>query len=225
MDESVVRVFHSFVRDFNPSIRIINGDLFDLTCLRIGATATEKSVSLETDLEYGLEFLSKFPPTDFNYGNHEDRLMKLRADPNSEIRLAAKMIMEKIAKEIPYCHIRPYDTIKGIMKLGNLNVLHGFGRGGKTCAREHAIAFGPCVIGHGHRIEYEKIASRNRLVCNMGGCLCKPHLDYNKALIGAMNQENGWPYGLLYPTGEYQLFQAQRKAGRWMFPTEFTEYR
>lgn len=226
-DEAVCDALFTFMESYKPKIRIINGDLFDLTCLRTGASPTEKAESLQDDFDYGFDFMAKFKPTHYNYGNHEHRLPKLLSHPVGEIQYCARKILDDIERECRSykCEVRPYDTIKGILPLGKLNVLHAFGQGGDNCAKEHAISWGPCAIGHGHRIEHVIIASgAHRLECNMLGCICKTHLDYDSTRIKAMRQRNGWGYGFVsLSTGDYNLFQAQQMNGKWILPENFRE--
>lgn len=225
-DEKAVEAALYFRKVFKPTIRVDMGDLFDLTCLREGANAKEKAASLDVDLEAGMDFFNKFSPTHKLDGNHEDRIPKLLGHPDQLVREAAQGLNDKITEACRDigCRRYPYDTIKGIVKIGDLNVIHGFGKGGPGMARDMAIEFGPVVCGHGHRIEEFKRANyRNMLVCNMIGCLCNTHMEWDKTRPGTFTQAHGWGYGFVdLHTGKYALFQAKRVQGEWIVPTEFT---
>jgi hypothetical protein len=59
-DADAVASLHAFCDDFKPTVRVINGDLWDLRNLRKGASDDEKAHSLEDDWQAGMEFADRF---------------------------------------------------------------------------------------------------------------------------------------------------------------------
>jgi 3',5'-cyclic AMP phosphodiesterase CpdA len=81
-DADAVASLHAFCDDFKPTVRVINGDLWDFRNLRKGASDDEKAHSLEDDWQAGMEFADRFfkggKDNHFLRGNHDERLWMFR---------------------------------------------------------------------------------------------------------------------------------------------------
>ena len=59
-DPEANRVFFDFAKIWKPQIRIMGGDLMDLTALRKGASEEERRVSLGEDFRAGTAWMKRF---------------------------------------------------------------------------------------------------------------------------------------------------------------------
>ena len=71
----------AFTKDFNPSIRIIAGDLWDFSAIRKGATEDDRAVSMRDDFDAGSQFADSFfkggTKNTLMLGNHDVRVYDL----------------------------------------------------------------------------------------------------------------------------------------------------
>ncbi len=213
--------FFRFVKQWNPHHRIAGGDVFDFAQLRKKADPYEKRDSMAQDVAMGQEWLRTFRPTHFLRGNHDERLWDLAEQSEGIVADYAKLGVQQMERLVAKLHCRmfPYNKRTGIFKLGSLKFVHGF-VGGVTAARRTAQVYGSVVMGHGHAIQMQPIEGIEQRTGFMAGCLCKLELDYNRAQMGTLNQENGWAFGVTNErTGSFQYWQARRVDGAWLLPT------
>ena len=116
----------------------------------------------------------------------------------------------------------PYDAALGVLKLGHLNVIHGYHAGENAC-RQHARVYGNCIFGHVHTIESAPVPSLEPAEARSIGCLCKRDMDYINRKTGKLRWGQGWAYGLLFQDGTYHLEQARKIKGRFVVATEYQE--
>jgi hypothetical protein len=130
--------------------------------------------------------------------------------------------MEAVVKK---CRAKmlPYDSDLGVLELGKLSVLHGFHAGVGAC-RLHAAIYGNSIFGHVHTIETASVASREPAEARSIGCLCKRDMDYVNKKTGKLRWAQGWAYGLLYPDGNYMLFQTRNIGGQFYAATEIKTF-
>lgn len=208
----------AFCRDFKPAYRICGGDAFDCRAWRNGAGPKELDETGEDDIDAGLRFLEAFRPTHYLLGNHEVRLWDAQHDAkDGRVRALATNLIERITSLTSSlkCPVLPYDKRDGVLKIGHLKFLHGFGGGGVNAARDHARNYGSCLIGHIHAVDEASVAGLDRRVCRSVGALCKLDMRYNSRTVGTLRHANGWGYGVIDDkTGNYSVFQAERVGDR-----------
>ncbi len=224
-DKEANRVFFEFAKIWKPEIRICNGDLFDFRPLRKGCSEDERRQSVREDLNAGKRWFNKFKPTHFTLGNHDFRMWDLAENGSG---VAADYAQEGVSEikamaAAHKCRIYPYHNRDGVIRIGSLKVLHGFFCG-VYAARQHALVYGSCLIGHVHRIDEHSIPGLERRVARCIGALCRLDLQYNSRMPNALAQANGFAYGLINrSTGRYVVFQAECIDGKWVLPSDFTE--
>jgi hypothetical protein len=117
----------------------------------------------------------------------------------------------------------PYDSRKGVYKLGRLSCLHGY-HAGMHAAAQHARIYGECVFGHVHTFDSSPVASLKRRVARSIGCLTGHDMSYCSAQTGRLRWAHGWAYGWVYPNGDYQLFEAESINGSFHVATKVQAY-
>lgn len=224
-DDKAVTAMFEFCKLWKPEIRIHGGDAFDFRPLRKKATDQELREGKCLDVQMGIEFLTKFRPTHFLRGNHDERLWDLHKSDDGQKREAAIATAEQIMqalKRVGCEKVYPYSVHEGVCEIGKLRVIHGFACGVQA-ARQHAQTYGSVLFGHIHRIETYSIPARERRIGRSCGCLCNLRMEYSRAQMASLAQEHGFAYGTMDRlTGLYQFFQAMPLDGRWTFPTEMT---
>jgi hypothetical protein len=132
--------------------------------------------------------------------------------------------IEDLCKSLK-CRIYPYHKRHGILKLGHLKVIHGFACG-VYAARQTALVYGSCLFGHTHSIDEHSIPGLERRVARACGCLCNLDLEYSSTNPSTLRQANGWAYGIIDDrTGAYHVWQSECIGGKWILPSDITEYR
>lgn len=221
-DDGAVKAFHEFCRWWKPEIRIHGGDCFDFRCLRAKASAQEGRESVGDDVDAGIAFIKQYKPTHFLRGNHDERLIDAAGSDDGKLAGFAGMVWDEIVEALGGAAILPYCKRRGVLKIGHLKILHGY-NAGVTAARIAGQVYGSCLMGHTHTIDQYSLPGLERRIARVCGCLCRLDQDYNRAHIQTLRQAHGWAYGLLLPTGEYVVFQAEQVAGKWFFPSEIRE--
>lgn len=227
-DRKVVRSFLKFVDDFDPkAVKIFGGDLWNFAALRRQADEHEKSLRLKEDFEAGIEFLELYRPSYLILGNHDQRLwdaVKRERVKRSGWRAElAETYIQSFTKTAAAMNIKvlPYDKRLGVLNYGGLAFAHGFGSG-DTMGQKMAETYGNVLYGHGHKIERVTAMHTGRPVTGyQNGCLCRDDMDYARADLGALRQEQGWAYGFLAPHAE--VFQARFSRGRAIVAAGFKE--
>lgn len=221
-DPRANKAFFKFLDIWNPTIRVLNGDLWDFRPLRNGASADEKRESMLADYEAGNRWLEKFKPTHFNRGNHDERLWELafkkKEGPLSDLALRGVSEIEEKLRKMK-CAMLPYHKRK-VLQIGHLKWIHGFGGGGVNAASRHAKAYGSIIVNHFHSIQWVSIEGIENRVGRICGCLCYLDMDYNDRQIGSLVHRHGWPFGVINRrTGNYHCWQAENVDGQWVIPT------
>jgi hypothetical protein len=213
-------VARDFLRDFNPDVRISGGDVFDLRWLRKSAKDDEKAQRISDDLEAGFAFLSWYKPTVFLWGNHDVRLKDAEAnESDGPLRHLAGQTIDRLdvqlgkAKQFPYCKRR------GIFHLADFAFGHGYTHG-QNAVRKAGGAYGNFIMGHVHRTESISFEGLDTRVAHSVGCLCQTDMDYNRAAIDTLRQNNGFAYGVVTPQGRLCVWHARPIGGTWVFPSE-----
>lgn len=221
------KVLFNFIKDFKPQIRVFGGDLWDFRAIRKGASADEQRESMAADYVAGINWIKQFKPTYFLRGNHDERLWDLAESDNGVLSdYAASGTVEISALlDSMKCPMLPYHKRDGVLRLGSLKVLHGF-HCGVHAARQTALVYGSAIFGHTHVIDEHSIGGLDRRVARNIGCLCQLDMEYNSRNPNTLRQAHGFAYGVLNDkTGEYHVLQAESINGRWVLPSDFTQYR
>jgi hypothetical protein len=225
-DDATVAALFDFIGDFKPKIRVHAGDCWDFRNLRRGASDEEKAASLEGDWEAGtdlfLRFFSGGWENYFLFGNHDDRLFQFQRSAKGVLRDYATDGIKRVEKLCKKRRVTtfPYDSALGILKLGDLSVLHGY-HAGVNAARHHANVYGNCVFGHVHTAESAPVASLKPAEARSIPCTCIRDMDYCNARTGKLRWAQGWAYGLLFDDNSYHLEVARKINGRFVYATDF----
>jgi predicted phosphodiesterase len=219
-NSETVEALLKFTKSFKPKHRIFGGDLFDFRAMRRGASKAEQAESMELDVWAGMEFLSKYKPTIFLRGNHDERIWDMaRFHDNGIVRDMANQGIKDIEKKCRSigCKMLPYDATAGVHTLHKTRFIHGF-HAGLYATKKHAEVYAPegglVLHGHTHAIQFATIARKGG-ASGMGvGCLARLDMEYNRHQTGRLMHGNGWGYGISWKDGQ-KAFQADRRSGQW----------
>ncbi len=225
-DEETARALKDFLADFKPEVRVHAGDNWDFRNFRKGASDDEKAHSLEDDWQAGTDWLRTFfdggKEKHLLLGNHDQRIYNMAGSATGLIRDYARDGIKRIERVVKQAGTRilPYDSRLGVLRLGHLKIIHGY-FAGMGAARRHSIAYGNCLFGHTHATDSAPVESIDGPAEARGiGCCCKIDMAYNSHMAGKLRHDNAWCYGVLFPDGTYQLFQAKKIAGRFYVATD-----
>ena len=131
---------------------------------------------------------------------------------------------EQLMKKCRVSQHLPYDSRLGVLRLGNLKMVHGYACGigaGSKMAR----AYGNVLFGHVHTIEVAAVDSdEGPKEARCIGALCKTDMPYNAHQLNKLRHSNGFAYGYLFENGDYQLFQARKIDGRFYAACDIHTY-
>ncbi len=218
-NRNVVRAFFKFHDYFNPPIRIILGDLFNFAALRKNASDQERRESMDKDIAAGLKFIERYKPTHFLRGNHDERLWDALKSDHGETRDYARKIIGEITAKLGDAKMYKYDKRKGILRLGDYLLIHGY-HTGLTAARNAAMIYGNVIMGHVHADDHASVPGLHVKHGYTCACLCQVDQDYNRAQVNTLRQSNGWPYGWLLPNGKLVVQQARKYGSSWVAPVD-----
>lgn len=120
-----------FVADYKPHVVFHLGDVFELKALRKGATNEEKAVSIEDDIDQGIDFLerlSRFGSDRYlTLGNHDWRLWEMRESLVGIGRDYAAGLIEEIERKVAALgfSMRPYHFRNNCVKINDTVFCHG----------------------------------------------------------------------------------------------------
>ncbi len=160
----------------------------------------------------------------FLRGNHDERLYHFRESATGLLRDYAAEGIKRLEAMMKKARAKmlPYDSALGIYEIGHLKCLHGY-HAGVGAARQHAAIYGNCVFGHVHTIESSPVSSLTPAEARSIGCACKRDMGYINGKTGKLRWAQGWAYGFVFPSGEYQIFQARKINGSFYVATKFQE--
>ena len=224
IDPKAERAFFKFLAEYNPQIRIHGGDLWDMRPLRRGACEEEKREKLRNDFDCGIEFLSRYRPTNMLLGNHDIRLWNLARDGFGLQQEYAQNLVgeaEGVFAKLK-CPVLPYDKRLGVLQIGKLKAIHGYATG-PYAARRQAQAYGNVLAGHTHDIASCSIEDVTAHTCHICGCLALLDMPYNSTQIGALRHRQGWGMGVINTrTGIFHFAQVEGVNGKFVYPTGFS---
>lgn len=218
-DTAAVEAMFEFKDHWKPDITIHGGDGYDLACLRKGASKDEEFEEVAADIDAGNDFMRRLDPDEWLRGNHDERLWDVAQGHNPIAAGFACRAINEILACIPKARVYPYNKRTGIFQLGKLRFIHGYASG-INAARTSAQAYGDVVCGHCHVIDVASVAGIEPRIGRIAGALCKLDAAYNRAHLNTLRQAHGFAYGISWPNGDYQYFQAECKNGVWVFPSE-----
>lgn len=221
-DPVALNALTTFNREFKPQIRVAGGDHFDFRAWRNGAGPKELDETGGEDVEAGLRFVESYRPTHYLVGNHETRIWDARREAkDGRVRALATELISRIESRVGLnCPILPYDKRLGVLRIGHLKFLHGFGSGINS-VREHARNYGSCLIGHLHAVDEASVPGLDRRTCRSVGALCRLDMPYNSRVVSSLRHSQGWAYGVIDDkTGEYSVHQAERVGDRFFVASD-----
>lgn len=144
-----------FKASYKPKTIVHLGDFVDTAAFRSGAKGTnDETASIPQDFDAGMDFLQKLAPNHIFIGNHENRLYKLANHHNAIISRCASSCIEEIDEMALKLKatLTPYHIKNGWRRCLGSDLLcgHGF-MYGEQALRDHAEAYGKCLIAHLHR--------------------------------------------------------------------------
>lgn len=216
VDPVTEQAVFSFIREFKPSHRFHLGDAFDFRCLRRGASDDDLAEDLATDWEMGSDFLRRFfdggKKNFFLCGNHDYRVHKLAYSVNGLAREYATEGVKRFDQLLKRCRVletRPYDSRLGVLKIGEMKMVHGY-VAGIGAGSKMARVYGNVIYGHNHTIDVTAVDSdEGPKEARCIGCVCKTDMPFNSHQTNKLRHSNGFAYGFLLPGGEYQLYSTQ----------------
>lgn len=229
LDERAAKALFAFLDDWKPDIAVHAGDAWDFRNLRKGASDDEKAASLVDDWQKGSDFLSRYfgraKENHFLRGNHDERLWHFANSATGLLRDYAQDGIKRVEALMRKTRAKmlPYDAAHGVLRLGELRVVHGYHTGiGAT--RAHANVYRNVIFGHTHTIETSAIAALDPCEARSIGCLCVRDMDYVNAKTGKLRWGQGWASGILHENGTYTLNQIRCIDGAFVAPVEFRRY-
>jgi hypothetical protein len=217
LDDEAVDALYAFTKEWKPHHKIFGGDLFDFRPLRRGASAEERAETIQHDLGAGLKFLSAWKPDYWLRGNHDERLWDFAQHDGIEGEFAKLGVTDLDTKcKIQKIKTFPYCKRKGVLKMGNLTMIHGYFTG-VNAARQHGNIYGSCLFGHVHSIDVASMPNLNRVQARAVGCLCRLDHPYNARLASTLRHAHGWAYGVINnKTGDHKIWQMEKIGGKFL---------
>lgn len=224
IDADVAKEFFKFVKKFKPDQRIHLGDCFDLRALRRGVSGQEEDESLVDDVKAGMDFIERYQPDTFLYGNHEDRLSQvISTSTNGMVKDYVIDLDNSIKNKLKSngCKkIYEYHAHEGVHALGNIRFVHGYTCGTRA-VEEHAIHYAPVagavIMGHLHSIQQTNAKRHGGAVGFSGGCLCrKEDMGYSKNRLATSKWGSGWLYGFVQGN-DWKVWQAHKVGKQFIY--------
>lgn len=211
-----------FKKEYKPHIIIHLGDALDCEAF-MGGKKGDDCDPVSPDLESGVRFLTELQPDYFLFGNHEDRLDRLRDSSNELIAFAANQILEHIKSWAKKRKVKliPYAGNEQNLTIGNVRFMHGTVYNENAC-RDHAEAFAPwhgtVVNAHTHRTG-QATGRRADHPTGFGvGTLTKRGaFSYAKCRRATLGWSQGFVWGEIGEK-ESQLFLYEKQTANWMLP-------
>lgn len=230
VDPETAAALFGFIADFKPALRIHAGDVWDLRNLRRGASDEDRADSLLNDWGMGNDFLRRFfdggRENHLLRGNHDERPWQYLKNTNGFVRDAALIAIEAIENLVGKCRAQmlPYDARLGVLRIGELKVVHGYAVG-INAARRHAITYRNCLFGHTHNTDVAGVETDHGIAEARGiGASCKIDMAWNSHMLAKLRHQNAFCYGLAFDNGTYQLNQAKKIDGKFHISSEFKTY-
>ncbi len=194
-----------FLADFKPQIRVAGGDW--MTCDQVSSFENESPTHLAEEFAMTREILERWGITHFLEGNHEQRLSRPGTKLDPRLRSLCDVRTNLRLKELGI-EFLPYHTLKGVLQLGKLKILHGF-YANEYVAAKTAKTYGTCVFGHCHRFQmfWPKEAFNNSVGYAIGmlGKTDQTYMDSRPPTGWAQ----GFAFGYIHRNGWFDLMMAK----------------
>lgn len=204
-DPQALDALWEFCKDYKPDVRVAGGDHFDFRSLRrgVGSSDAESGESLKADLEAGKDFLRRFRPSVYLWGNHEHRLDNLISSSGSAmVRDYCQDIKDDInrtAKQAGAKVILPWHADKGVFRLGPVAYVHGYAHGENATIKQglhYAVSGGALIHGHTHTLASIALTKHGSGNAFSAGCLClKDEMGYASHRLATARWGSGWVAG------------------------------
>lgn len=221
VDPDALAFVRDFVADWKPDRRLHLGDAFDFRWLRAGASDAEKWERVSDDIDAGLDLLAWYKPTDFVFGNHDDRVIRGIEEGNGATREACRRVLEDIHRVCASSRLYPYCVEKGVARIGHIAAHHGF-HAGVYATRQHTLVYGDNLHGHTHTIDratVPRMSDDGSTVNATGraiGCLCGLRPDYARRRTATLRWQHGFAYGTVDRNGVATVWQIEKVGDRWV---------
>ena len=209
-DPLVDEIVTDFLADFKPHIRVAGGDW--QTVDQASHFNNESKTDLVDEFQMNQDALKRFGITHYLEGNHEERLQRIGGalDPRIRSCVNLKKNLDLVKLGI---RLLPYHPRKGILKIGELKILHGFWAN-EYMAKKTAGVYGTCVFGHGHRFQtfQSKQAFHDRVgfAIGMMGKVSPSWIEHR----APMGWAQGFAFGYLHRGGLFDLYPVRIVEGR-----------
>lgn len=224
IDPVTAEKFLEFVEAYKPHHRIHGGDVFDFRPLRGKCSNEEKSESMKGDVMAGLQFVDDYRPNFILKGNHDHRLwMKAIAWTDGSMRDLCELLVLEIEGNRVWkrATVLPYDSRLGVLKLGDLQFVHGI-HTGIYCAKQLIMLYKStgtgAIMGHVHRFSMHTDPSLTKAVGITCGALCQLDMPYNTTAGAKLGHSNGWIFGEIHSGGEWEAWNVRRDGDIWLNP-------
>ena len=230
IDADYERFIINWIKDHKPKRILHLGDVFDLSSIRRGASAEERSHSLSEDIHKGLAYLRKLQEASpvsnleaITWGNHDYRLFNMAESEREGLEFDyARMLRKEIEKNVAVigCATRDYDVERGWYEIapGRL-VGHGYAAT-ISPARTACQHWGSTITGHVHRFDTHQHDDLGRNESDVIACGCQIALDYNRTQRRRLSHSVGFGYGVTNDrNGDWVVWFVKRtKEGIWLDP-------
>lgn len=208
-DPLVDMIVADFLADFKPHIRVAGGDW--QTVDQVSHFNNESETDLADEFDMNRDAIERFGITHYLMGNHEERLERIGMLDKRLRKVAGLQRNLQLSKL--GIKLLPYHPRRGILKIGELKVLHGFFTN-EYMAKKTASIYGTCVFGHAHR--FQTFQSKQAFYDRVGfsiGMLGKttPSWIEHRAPMG---WAQGFAFGYLHRGGLFDLYPVRIIDGR-----------
>ena len=230
IDADYEKFIINWIKDHKPKRIFHLGDVFDLSSIRRGASAEERSHSLSEDIHKGLTYLRKLQEASpvsnleaITWGNHDYRLFNMAESEREGLEFDyARMLRKEIEKNVAVigCATRDYDVERGWYEIapGRL-VGHGYAAT-ISPAKTACQHWWSTITGHVHRFDthVNDDLGRNESYVIVCGCLIAQA--YNRTHRRRLSHAVGFGYGVTNDrNGDWIVWFVKRtKEGIWLDP-------
>jgi len=230
IDKDYEKKVLSWIKEHKPNRIFHLGDVFDLSSLRKGANAEERSHSLAEDIKSGLAYLRKLQEASpksnleaITWGNHDYRLFNMAESTREGLEFDyARMLRKQIEKHVETigCKTRDYDVERGWYEIApGRRIGHGYAAT-ISPARTACQHWGSTITGHVHRFDTHVNDDLGRNESYVIACGCEIAQDYNRTHRRRLSHSVGFGWGVTNDrNGDWIVWFVKRnKEGIWLDP-------
>jgi len=222
IDPEARKAVLTFKDRWKPHTTIHLGDFLDLAAFRSGAVRdsndADHAANISDDLSDGISFLHELAPQIILCGNHEARLWHLASSPNALLAHAATLTIQRITETANKLRatLRPYG-IREYVEIGGTKFLHGY-MFNTAAIRDHAEAFGDCVIAHLHRVGHERARNLDGASGRCVGMLARFDMAYASTRRATLAWSQGFGFGYYKERSCVTYLCERKKEQPWLLP-------